>query len=156
MKLTENFTIEEAQVTKHKQFNNVISDVNILENVKQIARSVMQPLRDYLGIPIIVSSWFRNPQLNAYVGGSSTSDHLRGEAVDFYCSRMIDAYMYIKNNLLFHQLIWEIKDNTIWIHVSCRRLGKNRNEAKVAVWNDRKNKYDYQLFNNITQLKGAK
>ena len=38
MKLTENFTIEEAQVTKHKQFNNVISDVNILENVKQIAR----------------------------------------------------------------------------------------------------------------------
>ena len=110
MKLTENFTIEEAQVTKHKQFNNVISDVNILENVKQIARSVMQPLRDYLGIPIIVSSWFRNPQLNAYVGGSSTSDHLRGEAVDFTCARMIDAYMYIKNNLLFHQLIWEIKD----------------------------------------------
>jgi len=156
MKLTENFTIEEAQVTKHNQFNNVISDINILENVKQIANSVMQPLRNYLGIPIIVSSWFRNPQLNAYIGGSKTSDHLTGEAVDFTCSRMIDAYMHIKNDLLFHQLIWEIKGNVVWIHVSYRRLGKNRNEAKVAVWNNKKGKYDYQLFKNISQLKGAK
>lgn len=156
MKLTENFTIEEAQVTKHKQFNNVISDVNILENVKQIARTVMQPLRDYLKIPIIVSSWFRIPQLNAYIGGSKTSDHLTGEAVDFTCSKMLDAFLFIYNHLLFHQLIWEIKGNVVWIHVSYKRLGKNRNEAKVAVWNDKKDRYDYQLFKNISQLKGAK
>ena len=69
---------------------------------------------------------------------------------------MIDAYMYIKNNLLFHQLIWEIKGNDVWIHVSYRRLGKNRNETKVAIWNDKKDKYEYYSFKNISQLKGAK
>ena len=141
-KITENFTWEEAQHTS-TGLNNVITDTEIMENVKQVARSIMQPLRNHMKKPITVSSWFRSPQVNAEVGGSANSKHMRGEAVDFQCDDLLEAFDFIRTNLLFDQLIWEVKGNKRWIHVSYRRLGKNRNQVLVAQYNKQLGKFTY-------------
>jgi len=150
-KITENFTWEEAQHTS-TGLNNVITDTEIMENVKQVARSIMQPLRNYMNKAITVTSWFRSPQVNAQVGGSATSSHMKGEAVDFVCSNLLEAFHYIRTNLLFDQLIWEVKGNKRWIHVSYRRLGKNRNQVLVAQFNKQQNKFNYVHYNKAKPI----
>ncbi len=150
-KITENFTWEEAQHTTY-DINNVITDEEIMKNVRQVAESIMQPLRNYLGKPITVTSWYRSPQLNAKVGGSKSSSHMVGEAVDFQCNDLLEAFDFIRTNLLFDQLIWEVKGNKRWIHVSYRRLGKNRNQVLVAQWNKQQGKFNYVPYNKAKPI----
>ena len=109
-----------------------------LENMKNVAENVFQPLREHFGCPIYVSSFFRSEALNRAIGGSSSSTHMKGEAMD------LDAdvygkisngviFHYIKDNLEFDQLIWEFGDgkNPDWVHVSLSR-NNNRNQILVA------------------------
>ena len=150
-KITENFTWEEAQHT-NTGLNNVITDTEIMENVKQTAESIMQPLRNHMGKSITVSSWYRSLQVNIKIGGSTTSSHMKGEAVDFQCSDLLEAFNFIRTNLLFDQLIWEVKNNIHWIHVSYRRLGKNRNQVLVAQYNRQQGKFNYVPYNKAKPI----
>jgi len=134
MQLTKNFSLSEAQTTT-TGLNNVIPNTEIMENVKATAEHIMQPLRDFLNIPITVNSWFRSLEVNRAVGGVSSSKHTLGEAVDFTCTKMLDAFDYIRYNLIFDQLIWEVRGGAIWIHVSYTREGKNRMQVMKARYN---------------------
>jgi len=150
-KITENFTWEEAQHTTY-DINNVITDEEIMKNVRQVAESIMQPLRNYLGKPITVTSWYRSPQLNAKVGGSKSSSHMVGEAVDFQCNDLLEAFDFIRTNLLFDQLIWEVKGDKRWVHVSYKRLGKNRNQVLVASYNKQIQKWSYSPYGKVKPI----
>lgn len=104
--------------------------------MKLVAENCFEPLRKWWGKPIGISSFYRSTALNKAIGGSSTSQHCKGQAID------IDADMYhngITNKMIFDwflkrgdfdQLIWEYGDelNPAWVHVSYVKRG-NRHEV---------------------------
>jgi hypothetical protein len=118
-----------------------------LHFMELIAEEVFEPLRDYVGGPIKINSFFRCPELNTAIGGSKTSQHCKGQAMDIddTYGRMTNAEMYhwIKDNLDFDQMIWEFgdDDNPNWIHISYVSPEKNRNRCLKAYKENKKTKY---------------
>ena len=118
-----------------------------LENMKLIADNVFEPLRQYVGGPIKINSFFRSPELNTAIGGSSKSQHCKGQAMDIddTFGKMTNAEMYhwIKDNLEFDQMIWEFgdDDNPNWVHISYVSQEDNRNRCLKAYKDKGKTKY---------------
>ena len=118
-----------------------------LKYMETIAEEVFEPLRTYVGGPIKINSFFRSPELNTAIGGSSKSQHCKGQAMDIddTFGRMTNAEMYhwIKDNLDFDQMIWEFgnDDNPDWVHVSYVSAEKNRNRCLKAYRENGKTKY---------------
>ena len=75
------FTDSET-ATKHK-IDNSIKHEHVKNNIKALVINILQPLRDYLGVPININSGYRCLKLNELVGGKPTSQHVNGEACDF-------------------------------------------------------------------------
>ena len=139
MKLTEHFNLSEfvrSDTATRLGIDNSINDPEIIANIKNLCEHVLEPLRAYANCPIIINSGYRCPQLNAAVGGSRRSQHMKGEACDI---RITDAatgdrwFRWMKENLLFDQLIKERahrSSSSFWIHVSLTRDDvKNRRQA---------------------------
>jgi hypothetical protein len=109
-----------------------------LTNMVGVAVNVFEPLREWVGGPIRVNSFFRCEELNKAIGGSSRSQHCEGRAIDLddVHGHKTNAEMfdYIKNNLNFDQLIWEFGDdeNPDWIHVSYVSETENRGRCLRA------------------------
>lgn len=110
-----------------------------VKNMQALAENIFQPLRDYFGVPIHISSGYRSEALNKAIGGSKSSQHCKGEAMDidrdgYSQPDNAQLFEYIKNNLDFDQMIWEFgtQKNPEWVHVSHKRDGKNRAELLVA------------------------
>ena len=118
-----------------------------LANMELVAEKVFEPLRKYVGGPIKINSFFRSEKLNKRIGGSSKSQHCKGQAMDIDDTLKVvansDMYNYIKNNLDFDQLIWEFGDdeNPNWIHVSYVSEEDNRRRCLRAYRKNRKTKY---------------
>ncbi|MGL5349137.1 MAG: D-Ala-D-Ala carboxypeptidase family metallohydrolase [Cetobacterium sp.] len=96
---------------------NIIPD-NLKKTVAYTAAR-MDTVRLLLNVPCTVNSFYRNQELNNAVGGSRTSDHMQGKAVDFVPVGMNlrEAYNKIKNSgLSYDQLI--IYPNQRFIHIS--------------------------------------
>ena len=112
-----------------------------------VAEEVFEPLRAYVGGPIKINSFFRCPELNTAIGGSSKSQHCKGQAIDIddTFGRMTNAEMYnfIKDNLEFDQILWEFgdDDNPDWVHVSYVSPEDNRNRCLRAYKDGGKTKY---------------
>lgn len=92
----------------------------VVKNLTLIVDKVMDPLREWYGKPIRVTSGYRSPLLNRAIGGVKNSQHQKGQAIDFVCDDMAKCFEYIKNNLTYDQLIWEYGNDRSpkWIHVS--------------------------------------
>ena len=118
-----------------------------LQNMEIVAKKVFEPLREAVNVPIKINSFFRSEKLNKAIGGSSKSQHCQGRAIDIddVYGNVSNAYMfyYIKDNLDFDQLIWEIgtDDNPDWVHVSYVDEDSNRKRCLKAVREDGKTKY---------------
>jgi len=122
-----------SQTATRKRINNVTTDPIILDNMRHVAE-LFEQIREHFGIPIGISSFYRSPALNKAVGGASSSQHTRGEAID------IDADIYggvtnkeifeFAKTLDFDQLIWEYGDehNPAWVHISRKLSGTNRKQ----------------------------
>ena len=101
-----------------------------VENLRALVDNVLDPAREAMGCPIIINSGYRSEELNAAVGGVSTSQHRKGEAADITTGRFsgnIQLYRYIRDNLVYDQLIEYYHYQ--FIHVSYRRDGNNRKQA---------------------------
>jgi len=116
------------------------------ENMCLLAENIFEPLRSYVGGPIKINSFYRSPELNKAIGGSTKSQHCHGQAIDIddTFGRMTNAEMYhfIKEHLDFDQMIWEFGDdeNPDWVHVSY--VGeRNRNRCLKAYKEKGKTKY---------------
>ena len=118
-----------------------------LVNMELIAEKVFEPLREWVGGPIKINSFFRCPELNKAIGGSSKSQHCQGQAIDiddtFGVVANSEMYHYIKDNLDFDQLIWEFGDdeNPNWIHVSYVSEENNRRRCLRAKRSNGKTTY---------------
>ena len=118
-----------------------------LENMELIAEKIFEPLRKWVGGPIKINSFFRSPELNTAIGGSSKSQHCKGQAMDlddtFGKATNAEMYHWIKDNLDFDQMIWEFgdDDNPAWVHVSYVSKEENRNRCLLAYKENKKTKY---------------
>lgn len=117
--ITDNFYWDEATITEQRGVSNIIPDPGIRGNIVRTATK-MEKVRAILDKPIRVNSWYRCPELNKIVGGSRTSDHMTGCAVDFvslrYGTPLDICKAIIASNLIigFKQLILEHS----WVHIS--------------------------------------
>lgn len=108
MQISKNFRLKEMLVTS-TGIPNVPSDKEI-ENMKTLAVKILQPLREYMNRPVIITSGYRSYEVNKAVKGSKTSQHMKGEAADISAgNRTLNKKMYefIRDNLEFDQLINE-------------------------------------------------
>ena len=127
-------------------------DAEAMANMKLIAEKVFEPLREYVGGPIKINSFFRSPALNEAIGGASdksgrqTSQHCKGQAIDiddiYGHKTNKEMFDWIRDTLSFDTLIWEFgSDNPDWVHVSYVSEDKNRNRVLKAVRDNGKTKY---------------
>jgi len=152
MKLSENFSLREytkSQTASRKGIDNSPSDEH-LESAIALFENVVQPVRDHFG-PTIITSGYRSPALNEAIGGSSTSQHSKGEAVDLEVLGVSTAEVceWIAANTNFDQLILEFYEpgdtNSGWVHVSYVKDGENRGETLTASKVDGSTQYAYGL-----------
>ena len=155
MKLSEHLELSEvtrSESAKRKGISNMPTEAHIA-NFKLLAEKIFEPIRTHFRCPIIISSGYRSKELNAAIGGSLTSQHCQGEAIDIdmdgstngVTNRMV--FDYIKDNLNFDQLIYEFGDanNPDWVHVSYESTGKQRKQIIRATRSGGKTVYsNYQ------------
>lgn len=137
IQLTTHFRLSEflrSETASARGIDNTPS-LEVVSNLQQLCVNVLEPLRAYFNTPIVVSSGYRSPALNKAVGGSTTSQHMTGEAADLRIpSEAVgkEWFKWIMDNCKFHQLIWE-KDTPQsarhWIHVSFKQDGENRQQV---------------------------
>lgn len=136
MRLTENFTTQEvtrSDTAQRLKIDNCLS-IEMLDNAYQFARTVLQPLRNEIGKPFLISSWYRCKALNEAVGGMPNSAHTRATAIDFVISGLTarQTYKVVLERLKmpFDQLIFEsfTKDGqtTEWVHLGWEREENRR------------------------------
>ena len=107
-------------------------------NMTGIAHNLFEPLRKWVGGPIKINSFFRSEKLNSAIGGSRSSQHCQGRAMDiddtFGYKTNAEMFHYIKQNLNFDQIIWEFgtDKNPDWIHVSYVSADENRGKSLKA------------------------
>ena len=139
VRLSTNFTLTEytkSQTAIRQGLDNTPTDEH-LSKAKQLFESVVQPVRNNFGVTVI-NSGYRGPALNQAVGGSSKSQHCKGEAVDIECPGVAnyDVAKWIHDNLDFDQLILEFYTPGIpdsgWVHVSYKQEG-NRKSVLTAM-----------------------
>lgn len=123
------FTLDELTRT-NKPIKNTPT-MKEVENLEFLVDLILDPARENLRKPITVSSGFRNPEVNRAVGGSSTSQHLKGEAADLTCYDNKKLFEIIRQQGKFDQLIWEYGTDRepAWVHVSVSKYGRNRREV---------------------------
>jgi hypothetical protein len=132
--------VSRSETAKRRGINNTPSGEH-LENFKKLAENVFEPIREHFGVPIHISSGYRSKELNAAIGGASSSQHCQGEAIDIDMDGSpsgvsnADVFKYIKDHLNFDQLIWEFgsDSNPDWVHVSYESTGKQRKQILKAV-----------------------
>jgi hypothetical protein len=154
MKLSQHLDLSEvvrSDMAKRKGINNMPTPEHI-ENFKKLAENIFEPIRKHFGVPIMISSGYRSKALNTAIGGSLTSQHCSGEAIDIdmdgttrgVTNKMV--FDFIKDKLNFDQLIFEFgtKDAPDWVHVSFESNGKQRKQVLRAI--KRSGKTVYQPY----------
>lgn len=132
-----------SEVTKSNQATALklanIPNATQLNNLRLVCTNVFDKVREHFGKPIGISSGFRSVELNAKIGGSKTSQHCEGKALDidgdiFGGINNKELFLYIKENCIFDQLIWEFGSENApdWVHVSFNE-GKNRGQVLRAL-----------------------
>lgn len=126
------FSLEEmlaSQAASRKRIDNSPS----LEHLANIKRTCMRAdqVREFLAHPMIVSSGYRCFKLNTAVGGSKTSSHTQGLAMDFTCPGYgvaKDVFAALKKSgIKFDQLILEYPDSPgAWVHIGFAEPMRNQ------------------------------
>lgn len=132
MQLSENFYLSEfirSQTADRLRLDNTPNQV-IVNNLKQLTKNILQPIRDYFNLPVVISSGYRSLSVNNAVGSSPKSQHILGQAADFEIPS-IDNFLlasWIKDNLNYDQLILEFYtgNNSGWVHVGYSPNHKNQ------------------------------
>jgi hypothetical protein len=135
MEISKHITYEEATKSATALRNNIDNTPapGIVHAMETVAKECFEPLREWYEKPIKIDSFYRCAALNRMVGGSATSQHVKGEAIDMDAGNKQEnkkLFDWCKAHLVYDQLIWEYGDESgpDWVHISFR-AGQNRNEA---------------------------
>ena len=140
MKLTEHFTLAEMIVSptaKRLGLSNTPTPEHI-ENMRYCCEKILEPVRAHFGKPVQINSSYRAPLVNKAVGGSKTSQHVNGQAIDFEIPGIDNKVVadWIGDNLEFDQVILEFytagDKNSGWVHASIKKEGGNRKLRMIA------------------------
>jgi len=121
-----------------------------LKCMKEVAENLFEPLREWVGGGIKINSFFRGEPVNTAIGGSTRSQHMKGQAIDiddtFGHKTNAEMYHYVKDNLDFDQLIWEFGDdeNPNWVHISWVSHRPNRKKLTIAKKVNGRTKYIHE------------
>ena len=121
-----------------------------LKCMKEVAENLFEPLREWVGGPIKINSFFRGEPVNTAIGGYRKSQHMKGQAIDiddtFGYKTNAEMYHYIKDNLDFDQMIWEFgtDKNPNWLHISWVSHRPNRKKLTIAKKVNGKTKYIHE------------
>jgi len=142
MRLSKNFTLDEFTVSQTAERFGI--DMHppeiIVDNIRNLVKACLQPLRDEAG-PIYISSGYRPSELNTRIGGSKTSAHVKGNAVDFSVTNMMPydvCELIVAMALPYDQVIHEFGR---WTHLGvadilrAQQLTAYRKDAKVRYVN---------------------
>ena len=140
MNLTRSFTLRELTKSPNALRLGISNEPgpNYINNLRLLATHVLQPIRDHFNLPVTVLSGYRGAELNRAVGGTSTSQHLWGQAADIEIQGVHNAevWRWVVNNLEFDQCIaeyLEMDDPAAgWVHVSYKSKG-NRGQDLSCV-----------------------
>lgn len=102
-----------------------------LSAMKLLAEKVFEPLREWYGKPIIINSFYRSSHVNKLVGGSKSSQHVNGQAIDITAGSKEEnkkLFDWLNANVEYDQLINEYDYS--WVHVSYRK-NNNRNQVLI-------------------------
>ena len=144
MKLSNNFTLDEfllSQTAERQGIDMTPSD-EVVGNLKTLCETVLQPLRDLVGSPLIISSGFRPIELNTRIGGSKTSAHVTGRAADF---RVIGMTPFVvcetlrDEGIMYDQNIHEFGR---WTHVG---IAKNNRDEDLTAYRGSDGKVKYVI-----------
>ena len=150
-KISEHISYKEAtfsDTAKRLKITNKPKEEHI-KNMELLAEKIFEPLREWVGHPIKVNSFYRSEKLNQRIGGALSSAHVSGQAIDITSlggKTNLEMFHYIKDNLDFDQLIWEFGAEPLWLHISY----KQKNQKQVLVT---KQKGKYHVW---TECKGCK
>ena len=127
-----NFTMSELLKSDIAEKYNIsnIPDKQSLDNMLTLIIECLQPIRNYINKPIIISSGYRSPRLNGHplINGAQDSQHVFGQAVDFTIKGMTPKQIIEKivaSGVEYDQLI---NEHNIWVHISYNK-GKNRKQV---------------------------
>lgn len=129
MKLTNNFTLTEltySETAKTRGIDNTLPPY-LMRNIQALAER-LQMIRDALGVPVIISSGYRCPELNKAVGGSKNSQHQLALAADIHAKGYTaqELFNFIRDNDFgFDQLILENVGGKEWVHISIQPRERN-------------------------------
>lgn len=144
MQLSKNLSLAEvvrSESAKRRGINNMPTAEH-LENLKELALNIFQPIRDHFKVPIHISSGYRSRILNNAVNGAAKSQHCLGQAIDIDVDGTSitnkQVFDFIKENLEFDQLINEFDYS--WVHVSFKK-GSNKKQVLNAKRNGIKTYY---------------
>lgn len=128
--ISKNFSyheFEHSDIAKEERITNAITSVEIRDSIKDLVDNLLQPLRDAVKKPLKISSGYRCPQLNSHykIGGSPTSQHVKGEAADVWCATMTPyelACKVVELGLKYDQMILYPG----FVHLSYKKSGAQR------------------------------
>jgi len=133
MKLSENFFLYEflrsEAATRHDI--DMTPPQFVIDNLKSLVVTVLQPLRTQLDRPLVVTSGYRPPKLNKLIGGSKTSAHRTGQAADFHINAMTPydtCQAILEMDLVFDQLIHEFAQ---WVHVGISPIARQQEMTAI-------------------------
>ena len=111
MQLSKHFTLsemEKSQTAVRKGISNKAGSGEI-KNLTDLCYEVLEPVRIKFDKPVIITSGYRSPELCEAIGSKATSQHAKGQAVDFEIAGIpnIQVAYWLQNNVDFDQLILE-------------------------------------------------
>jgi len=136
MQLSGHFSLSEltkSQTAERKGIDNKPT-LEHIENLTELCTQILEPTRRNFGKPMIITSGYRSEDLCVAIGSKTTSQHAKGQAADFEMIGLDNKSLakYIKNNLVFDQLILEFytpnDPSSGWVHCSYNK-DENRKEA---------------------------
>ena len=148
MRLSKNFVLSEITRSNTAKRLNISNEPTKehLRNMQMLIRDLIQPMRDDVG-PIRISSGYRSKELNRAIGGSSKSQHCKGEALDlqfWFEGKMNNKVIYewvLDSGLEFDQMINEFDFS--WIHISLKEKGNRKQVLEAYHDEDGDTKYRY-------------
>jgi len=144
MRLSKNFTLDEFLVSQTAERHGIdmTPPAQIQENIERLVIEIAQPLRESVG-SIFISSGYRPPELNTLIGGSKTSAHRFGCAMDLRASRLAPlevAKRVVELDLPFDQVIHEFGR---WVHIGIRWDYEPIRKEQLTAYKDENKKTVY-------------
>lgn len=148
MKLSQNFELEDlikSPTATAAGIKNAPGPTE-LQNLMALAVNVLEPVKAHFG-HVQINSGYRGPDLNKLVGGSTSSQHCKGQAVDFEIPGVPnkDVAIWVTNNIKYDQCIlefWVARDaSSGWVHCSYNKDAPGRKQKLIAQKNGKKTIY---------------